>query len=93
MTSNDLIKQLIVSFNSDNRGAFITATREYIEREKRMKHNQIAKELEKALFDKSNSESTFGERRFKAPQVNLRVSGGIGSRPSLWYSMSSNVSY
>lgn len=67
MTSNDLIKRLIISFNSNDNETFLNAAREYIEREKRMKHTQVAKELEKALFDKSTSNS-FSERRFKNAQ-------------------------
>lgn len=67
MTSNDLIKQLILSFNSRDHDAFLAATREYIEREKRMKHTQVAKELEKALFSKDHSAS-YSERRFKNSQ-------------------------
>ncbi len=67
MTPNDLIKQLIISFNSNDNETFLNAAREYIEREKRMKHTQVAKELEKALFDKSISNS-FSERRFKSVQ-------------------------
>ena len=67
MTPNDLIKQLIISFNSNDNETFLDAAREYIEREKRMKHTQVAKELEKALFDKSTSNS-FSERRFKSAQ-------------------------
>ena len=67
MTPNDLIKQLIISFNSNDNETFLNAAREYIEREKRMKHTQVAKELEKALFDKSTSNS-FSERRFKSAQ-------------------------
>src|SRR3990172_441981 len=67
MTPNDLIKQLIISFNSNDNETFLDAAREYIEREKRMKHTQVAKELEKALFDKSTSNS-FSERRFKSVQ-------------------------
>ena len=67
MTPNDLIKQLIISFNSNDNETFLDAAREYIEREKRMKHTQVAKELEKTLFDKSTSNS-FSERRFKSVQ-------------------------
>lgn len=67
MTHNDLIKQLILSFNSNDNEAFLSAAREYIEREKRMKHTQVAKELEKALFDKSPAIS-YSERRFKNAQ-------------------------
>lgn len=67
MTPNDFIKQLIISFNSNDNETFLNAAREYIEREKRMKHTQVAKELEKALFDKSTSNS-FSERRFKNAQ-------------------------
>jgi len=65
MTSNELIKQLIISFNSKDYDAFFNAAREYIEREKRMKHTQVAKELEKVLFEKNLSSNSFAERRFK----------------------------
>ncbi len=65
MTINDLIKQLIYSFNNNDKESFINFAREYIEREKRMKHNQAAKELEKALFDKQPQDNLFAERRFK----------------------------
>lgn len=66
MTPNDLIKQLLLSFNSNDKEAFLSTAREYIEREKRMKHTQVAKELEKALFDKNGNGSAFAERRFKS---------------------------
>ena len=66
MTPNDLIKQLIISFNSNDNETFLDAAREYIEREKRMKHTQVAKELEKALFDKSTSNS-FLKGALRAP--------------------------
>ncbi len=65
MTPNDLIKQLLLSFNSNDKEAFLSAAREYIEREKRMKHTQVAKELEKALFDRNGNGNLFPERRFK----------------------------
>ena len=62
---NELIKQLILSFNNDDKEAFLSAAREYIEREKRMKHTQVAKDLEKALFDRNGKGTSFSERRFK----------------------------
>lgn len=68
MTANDLIKQLIICFNSKDTEAFLNYAREYIEREKRMKHTQVAKELEKALFEKSPKDNSFSERRFKTAQ-------------------------
>lgn len=68
MTPNDLIKQLIISFNSNDEAAFLNAVREYIDREKRMKHTQAAKELEKVLFDKNVSANSFSNRRFKNEQ-------------------------
>lgn len=67
MTPNDLIKQLILSFHNNDNEAFFSAAQEYIEREKRMKHTQVAKDLEKVLFDKNNVNS-FSERRFKNSQ-------------------------
>ncbi len=65
MNANELIKQLLLSFNSNDKEAFFSVAREYIEREKRMKHTQVAKELEKALFDRNGNGISFSERRFK----------------------------
>ncbi|MCK5848034.1 MAG: ATP-binding protein [Caldisericia bacterium] len=65
MTSNELIKQLLLSYNKSDKDAFISAAREYIEREKRMKHTQVVKELEMALFNTSENRTSFSERRFK----------------------------
>ena len=65
MNANELIKQLLLSFNNNDRESFHSSIREYIEREKRMKHNQVVKELEKVLFDKDENTATFTERRFK----------------------------
>ena len=65
MNANELIKQLLLSFNNNDKEAFLASAREYIEREKRMKHTQVAKELEKALFDKNGNVVSYSERRFK----------------------------
>ncbi len=66
MNANELIKKLLLSFNSNDKESFLSAVREYIEREKRMKHTQVVRELEKALFDRnSNNSTSFSERRFK----------------------------
>ena len=65
MNANELVKQLLLSYNNNDKEAFVSCAREYIEREKRMKHTQVAKELERALFDKSSNEISFSERRFK----------------------------
>lgn len=65
MTPNELIKQLLLSYNNSDKDAFLSAAREYIEREKRMKHTQVAKELERALFEKNGNGTAFSERRFK----------------------------
>jgi len=64
MTQSELVKQLFLSFNSKDSDAFIQAAREYIDREKRKKHTQVAKELEKALYQTSNINGA--QRRFKA---------------------------
>ena len=50
MTSSELIKQLFVSFSSNDEKAFFLAAQKYIEHEKRKKHTIVAKELEKALY-------------------------------------------
>lgn len=65
MNANELIKRLLLFFNNNDKEAFLSAAREYIEREKRMKHTQVAKELEKALFDRNGNGTSFPERRFK----------------------------
>lgn len=65
MNANDLIKQLLLSFNNNDKEAFLSTAREYIEREKRMKHTQVARELEKVLFDRTINSTSFPERRFK----------------------------
>jgi SpoVK/Ycf46/Vps4 family AAA+-type ATPase len=62
---NELIKQMLLSFNNDDKEAFLSAARGYIEREKRMKHTLVAKELEKALFERNGKGTAFSERRFK----------------------------
>lgn len=64
MTTSDIIKKLFQSFSSRDTESFETAAREYIEREKRKKHNVVAKELEKALFSNitSSDNSLFGKR-------------------------------
>lgn len=70
MTSSEIIKQFILSFNNKDDEAFIKAAREYIERERRKKHNIVVKELEKALYDSTSTASFVSERRFKnAPPI------------------------
>lgn len=63
MTNSELIKQLFLSFNSKDNEAFVLAAREYIEREKRKKHNVVARELEKALYQSAGLSNN--RRRFK----------------------------
>jgi SpoVK/Ycf46/Vps4 family AAA+-type ATPase len=65
MTQSEIIKQLFLSFNNKDNEAFINAARKYIEREKRKKHNVVAKELEKALYDINVCHKSVSERRFK----------------------------
>jgi len=63
MTTTELIKQLFLSFSSNDNNAFEQAAREYIEREKRKKHNIVAKELEKALYNTVGK--PISEKRYK----------------------------
>lgn len=63
MTTSELIKQLFLSFSNKDNDSFEIAAREYIEREKRKKHNIVAKDLEKALYNTNNM--PISERRFK----------------------------
>jgi len=65
MTPNELIKQLLISYNNADKEAFLSIAREYIDREKRKNHTQVVKELERALFAKNGNEISFSERRFK----------------------------
>jgi len=63
MTTTDLVKQLFLSFNEKDSETFVKTARDYIENEKRKKHNLVAKELEKALF--STNSVPNGSKRFK----------------------------
>jgi SpoVK/Ycf46/Vps4 family AAA+-type ATPase len=63
MTTSELIKQLFLSFSNKDNESFEIAAREYIEREKRKKHNIVAKDLEKALYNAGNISSS--QKRFK----------------------------
>lgn len=63
MTTSEIIKQLFLSFSNKDDESFEMAAREYIEREKRKKHNIVAKDLEKALYNTGNSPSP--QKRFK----------------------------
>ena len=63
MTNSELIKQLFLSFNNKDNEGFVQAAREYIEREKRKKHNVVARDLEKALYQSAGL--TNSQRRFR----------------------------
>ena len=63
MTNSELIKQLFLSFNNKDNEGFVQAAREYIEREKRKKHNVVARELENALHQSAGLSNT--QRRFR----------------------------
>ncbi|MCI5123563.1 MAG: ATP-binding protein [Candidatus Electrothrix sp. AR5] len=63
MTNSELIKQLFLSFNNKDDEGFVQAAREYIEREKRKKHNVVARELENALHQSAGLSNT--QRRFR----------------------------
>jgi SpoVK/Ycf46/Vps4 family AAA+-type ATPase len=64
MNANELIKQMLLSFNSGDRDAFINSVQAYIEHDKRMKHAQVAKELEKVLYERPSDFKPHSERRF-----------------------------
>lgn len=64
MTTSEIIKQLFASFNSKDEASFISAAKQYIEREKRKKHNIVAKDLEKVLYDFKSS-SLISSKKFK----------------------------
>jgi len=63
MTTSELIKQLFLSYSNKDYESFELAAREYIEREKRKKHNIVAKDLEKALYNTGGIPTS--QKRFK----------------------------
>ena len=63
MTRSELIKQLFLSFSKKDFESFELTAREYIKREKRKKHNIVAKDLEKALYN--NGSIPTSRKRFK----------------------------
>lgn len=63
MTTSELIKQLFLSYSNKDYNSFELAAREYIEREKRKKHNIVAKDLEKALYNTGGIPTS--QKRFK----------------------------
>jgi len=63
MTTSELIKQLFLSYSNKDYESFELVAREYIEREKRKKHNIVAKDLEKALYNISGTSPS--QKRFK----------------------------
>ena len=63
MTTSELIKQLFLSYSNKDNESFELAAREYIEREKRKKHNIVAKDLEKALYNAGDI--SISQKRFK----------------------------
>ena len=65
MTANNLVKEMIISFNRSDKDSFFSYVRKYIEREKQMKHNLAVKELEKILLEKNGDNSPPFERRFR----------------------------
>jgi len=64
MTTTEIVKQMFLSFSNKDNESFIVAAKEYIERERRKKHNIVVKSLEKALYHTSNSTDTL-QKRFK----------------------------
>lgn len=64
MTTTEIIKQMFLSFSNKDNESFIVAAKEYIERERRKKHNIVVKDLEKALYHTSSSTDTL-QKRFK----------------------------
>jgi len=65
MTTSEIIKQMFLSFSNKDNESFIVAAKEYIERERRKKHNIVVKDLEKALYHASSNSDTL-QKRFKS---------------------------
>jgi len=64
MTTTEIIKQMFLSFSNKDNESFIVAAKEYIERERRKKHNIVVKDLEKALYHTTSNVDTL-QKRFK----------------------------
>jgi len=63
MANSKIMKQLFLSYRNKDDESFEKAAREYIEREKRKKHNIVAKDLEKALYNSGSISEP--QKRFK----------------------------
>ncbi len=63
MKNLEIIKMLFSSFNNKDEKSFMLAAEEFIQREKRLKHNVAAKELEQILY---NNNYVNPNKRFKS---------------------------
>jgi SpoVK/Ycf46/Vps4 family AAA+-type ATPase len=63
MANSKIMKQLFLSYRNKDDESFEKAAREYIEREKRKKHNIVAKDLENALYNSGSISEP--QKRFK----------------------------
>ena len=63
MKNIEIIKMLFSSFNNKDDKSFMLAAEEFIKREKRLKHNVAAKDLEQILYDSNHVNSN---KRFKS---------------------------
>jgi len=65
LTNTELIKKLFLCFAKDDKEEFYRLAEEYIEREKKKKHNIVAKELKEALYASKFSDKSIIGRSFK----------------------------
>jgi len=63
MKNTEIIKMLFSSFNNNDEKAFMLAAEEFIQREKRLKHNVVAKDLEQVLYSTNFANQN---KRFKS---------------------------
>jgi len=65
MTNTDILKKLFIAFAKDDKEEFYRLAEEYIEREKKKKHNIVAKELKEALYSSKISTKSIVGRNYK----------------------------
>lgn len=67
MTTNEIIRQLFLAFSKQDNEEFIRVAEEFIDAEKRKKHNIAAKQLKDALYTTAkNSKAVINSNRYRA---------------------------
>jgi len=66
MSNTEIIKKLFLCFAKEDKEEFYRLAEEYIEREKRKKHNIVVKELKEALYGSKFSNKSIVGRNYKS---------------------------